>query len=120
LSQQVPPIKIEVPSHKAIQELKALGSPPTTVYAVCKMALTLLYGPEKQEASWAECKQCLANPRALVQTMEQVSGFDISGKDPYLIQLLIQMIDEARVTEENVKNQSAAAWVLFRWVAQIV
>ena len=53
------------------------------------MAFTLLYGSEKQEASWAECKQYLANPRALRQTMEQVSDFDISSKDPYLIQLAI-------------------------------
>lgn len=120
MSQQAPTIQIQVPDHRELGEIKGLANPPVLILSVCRMALTLLYGSEKQEASWAECKQALANPRALVQTMQQVSGFDISGKDPYLIQLLIQMIDEARVTEENTKNNSAAAWALFRWVAQIV
>ena len=52
--------------------------------------------------------------------MQQVSQFDISSKDPYLIQLLIQMIDNAQITEAKILNVSRAAAGLFLWVAQIV
>lgn len=120
MSGQAPATQIDVPDHKAIQELKALGSPPAQVVSVIRMVLTLLYGSEKQESSWSECQKALNNPRALAQTMQQVSGFDISGKDPYLIQLLIQMIDAARMTEDSIKAKSFAASKLFRWIAQIV
>ena len=84
------------------------------------MAFTLLYGSEKQDISWAECKPYIANPKALAQTMEQVSDFDISSKDPYLIQLAIQMLEEAQLDEGRVKAVSSAAWCLYKWVVQIV
>ena len=95
MAKQAPVTKIEVPMHKSLQELKALNNPPVAVMTVCRMAFTLLYGSEKQNISWSECKPFIANPKALAQTMEQVSDFDISSKDPYLIQLAIQMLEEA-------------------------
>ena len=93
LTAQAPKIKIVPPTKGDIQEIKALGSPPVLVLTVCRLALTLLHGSEHQEASWAECKKAFANPAAAAHALQQLSGFDISSRDPYLIQLLIQLID---------------------------
>lgn len=52
--------------------------------------------------------------------MLQISDFDISSKDPYLIQLMIQILQNIQYKDEDVRNVSAALLALFMWVKQVV
>lgn len=82
--------------------------------------MILLYGSEKQDVSWAEVKKILGNPRAFISTMMQISDFDISSKDPYLIQLMIQILQGIQYTDADVMKVSGALLALFQWVKQVV
>ena len=50
----------------------------------------------------------------------QLSNFDVSNKDPYLIKLMIQLIDESKINEDNLKEQSNGAWALYDWLLTII
>ena len=49
--------------------------------------------------------------------MAQISNFDISSKDPYLIKLMQQMLsNDASLTLEQARNKNAAAYEMLNWV----
>lgn len=50
----------------------------------------------------------------------QLSNFDVSNKDPYLIKLMIQLIEESKINEDNLKEQSKGAWALYDWLLTII
>ena len=50
----------------------------------------------------------------------QLSNYDVSFEDPYLIKLMIQLIEESKINEDNLKEQSNGAWALYDWLLTII
>jgi len=68
---------------KAIQELKALGSPPEACVEVAKACL-ILRG-EKKNYAWNNAQKMMNNP---VKFIEEVQAFDGNNIEPWILDAL--------------------------------
>ena len=75
-----------------------MASPSNHILAVCRLVMMIIHGSEKQDMSWASMRMVMNNPKAFIQQMVQVSNSDISGRDPHLIELMVELLSNDSIT----------------------
>jgi len=101
---------------KAIQELKALGSPPAQCVEVAKAVLILLKG-EKKNFAWPNSQKMMGNPKKF---LEDVQGFDGDNIDDWKLTMLAPLLAEDWFNFEVMKGKSVAAAFLCSWIVNII
>jgi dynein heavy chain len=101
---------------KAIQELKALGSPPAQCVEVAKAVLILMKG-EKKNFAWPNSQKMMGNPKKF---LEDVQTFDGDNIDEWKLAMLAPLLAEDWFTFEIMKGKSVAAAFLCSWIVNIV
>lgn len=101
---------------KAIQELKALGSPPVQCVDVAKAVLILKQG-EKRNHAWNNSQKMMNNPKKFI---EDIQSFDGNNIDEWKLEMLKPLLAEDWFNFEVMKGKSVAAAFLCSWIVNIV
>jgi dynein heavy chain len=101
---------------KAIQELKALGSPPEDCVQIAKACLILLKD-EKKNYAWGNAQKMMNNPKGFI---DQVQNFDGDNIADWKKDALKAMMAEPYFTIENMKKKSQAASFLCAYIVNII
>ena len=101
---------------KAIQELKALGSPPAQCVEVAKAVLILMKG-EKKNFAWPNAQKMMGNPKKFI---EDIQAFDGDNIDDWKLTMLAPLLAEDWFNFDVMKGKSVAAAYLCSWIVNIV
>jgi dynein heavy chain len=101
---------------KAIQELKALGSPPEACVVVAKAVLILKQG-EKKNHTWPNAQKMMGNPKKFI---EDIVAFDGDNIDEWRLEAIKPILAEPYFNFEVMKGKSIAAAYLCGWIVNIV
>jgi len=101
---------------KAIQELKALGSPPAQCVEVAKAVLILKAG-EKKNYGWPNAQKMMNNPKKFI---EDIQTFDGESIEDWKLDALKPLLAEDWFCFDVMKGKSVAAAFLCSWIVNIV
>jgi len=101
---------------KAIQELKALGSPPAQCVEVAKAVLILKQG-EKKNYGWPNAQKMMNNPKKFIEDIQTFEGESI---EDWRLDALKPLLAEDWFCFDVMKGKSVAAAFLCSWIVNIV
>jgi dynein heavy chain len=100
----------------AIQNLKALGSPPAACVEVSKAVLILLKG-EKKNHAWQNGQKMMNNPGKFIEEVQKFEGENI---DEWKLEALKPIMAQDFFNFETMKTKSTPAAYLCSWIINIV